>query len=471
MKISPYEIYKNSQLDLVSKKSFGEVFTPDVLIEEMLDTLPTSIWGNPSLIWLDPAAGVGNFFAIAYNRLMVGLKSVIKNDAARSKHILEKMFYFVELQEKNVKVIHKIFNPDKKVQLNVFSGDFETLDPSIVFGVKKFDVVVGNPPYQSMYTSTQRKAKNHNLWSVFIKKGFDLLQEKGFLLYVTPPAWMSPSSKLLQEIFLSHQLHFVNINECSRHFKGIGSQFSYYLIQKTPTYTKTKFVYDFKGGSQIKSAKGTSSYLLNPNIKFIPQLPTPEAFSILEKTVFSDKPKYNIVYDSDLHKFTRKDLLSSVKDKTFKFKIMHTPTQVVWGSRPHKYQNRVKVFVPLTTYYERMAVEICGNTQGMGYLLCDDYREATSVRSILLTRLYRFVANITRWSNFNVPLVMKNLPQYPNDEVLDEESINSFFKLSKKEVEALNFVQEIKQKPRSLNCESQLRLVNTGLFEASELTQ
>ncbi len=440
MKINPYEIYKNSQMDFSARKSFGEVFTPDELIEEMLDKLPASVWGNPKLKWLDPAAGVGNFFAIAYNRLMVGLGPVIKNEDARRKYILEEMFYFVELQDKNATLIQQIFNFDNKIKLNLFYGDFEEFDGS-VFGIKKFDIVLGNPPYQSMHTETQRKAKNHNLWSVFTKKGFDLVDEKGFLLYVTPPAWMSPSSKLLSEIFLKNQLHFVNINECSRHFRGVGSLFSYYLIEKTPIYAPTRFVYDFKGGSKIMAQKGTSIYQLHPGIKFIPQLPTPEAFSILEKTVFSERPKFNISYDSDLHKFTKKALLSEIRNETFKFKVIHTPSQMLWSSRPHKNQNRIKVFIPLTTYFESVMVGTYGNTQGMGYMLCKNYEEAEAVKKILLSPLYRFIANITRWSNFNVPMVVQSLPTYPLGKDLDEKSISSYFELNKKETEILNSVR------------------------------
>jgi hypothetical protein len=291
-------------------------------------------------------------------------------------------------------------------------------------------------------TSTTRKAKNHNLWSMFIEKGFELVKQDGFLLYVTPPAWMSPSSSLLQNIFLKYQLHFVNINECSRHFKGIGSQFSYYLIQKTPIYTKTKFIYDFKGGVNIEPQRGTSEYRLNSKIKFIPQLPTAEIFSILEKTVFSEKPKYNIKYDSDLHRFTKKKLLSNTRDHRFKHKVIHTPTQIVWSLRPHKNQNKIKVFIPLTTYYESLMIETCGNTQGMGYILCKNKTEAENIKDILSTKMYRLIANVTRWSNFNVPLVIKNLPEYPEKNRAGEENIYKYFKLNKNEIKTLEFIKD-----------------------------
>ena len=39
----------------IEKKQFGEVFTPMILINEMLDKLPKKIWTNKELKWLDPA--------------------------------------------------------------------------------------------------------------------------------------------------------------------------------------------------------------------------------------------------------------------------------------------------------------------------------------------------------------------------------------------------------------------------------
>ncbi|MFZ9956712.1 MAG: Eco57I restriction-modification methylase domain-containing protein [Flavobacteriales bacterium] len=434
MKIDFKKLDANSVTKSDSKTTFGEVFTPNELINEMLDKLPKDIWKNEKYKWLDPAAGVGNFHAAVYSRLMIGLKSIIKNENERKKHILENMLFFVELQEKSSKIINEIFNPENNFKLNLLNNDFCSFN-IFDFNIMNFDVILGNPPYQDMHTDVQRKAKNHNLWSTFLEKGFDMLNPGGYLLFVTPPSWMSPSCKLLTDIFLKYQLHYVNIGECSRHFKGVGSQFSYYLIEKSKRYKKTTFHYSFKGGTFIKNCIGISEYYLNNSIKFIPQLPTKEAFQILEKTVFADNLKYQIQYDSDLHKFTKKDLLSVNKDEKYTFKVLHTPTQILWSSRAHKNHNKIKLFIPLTTYYESLIIDTCGNTQGLGYIIFEDIISANRTKDILTSKLYRFIANITRWSNFNVPMVMKNLPHLPDNIEPNDENIYSYFKLSNEEIE------------------------------------
>ena len=82
------------------KNQFGEVFTPLYFIEQMLDELPASVWKEKSLKWFDPACGIGNFPIIVYYRLMDSLRGSIIGDAARSKHIIEKMLFMNELNKK-----------------------------------------------------------------------------------------------------------------------------------------------------------------------------------------------------------------------------------------------------------------------------------------------------------------------------------------------------------------------------------
>ena len=108
------------------KRQFGEVFTPPSLINEMLDTIEkyakdTEFWKNPNNKILDPAAGIGNFPIVAYQKLMLGLQNVIKNKKDREKHIIENMLYMVELNPNNVQVMKKIFYPYK---CNVITGSF-----------------------------------------------------------------------------------------------------------------------------------------------------------------------------------------------------------------------------------------------------------------------------------------------------------------------------------------------------------
>ena len=43
------------------RKQNGEVMTPLQLVNQMLDKLPTSVWSDPTLRWLDPASDLATF--------------------------------------------------------------------------------------------------------------------------------------------------------------------------------------------------------------------------------------------------------------------------------------------------------------------------------------------------------------------------------------------------------------------------
>ena len=47
-----------------NKIRFGEVFTDISLVQDILDLIPQEKYLDPTLRWLDPAAGNGNFMKI-----------------------------------------------------------------------------------------------------------------------------------------------------------------------------------------------------------------------------------------------------------------------------------------------------------------------------------------------------------------------------------------------------------------------
>lgn len=403
----------------IGRQLFGENFTPPALIDEMLGRIPAEVYRDPRLRWLDPCAGVGNFPDRLLPRLMEGLAEAIPCPDERRGHIVANMLFMVEIQASSAAILRATFG----ATANIATGDF-LAGPAPGFP-SSFDVVVGNPPYERIVNG-MRSAKNDNQWSKFIERGFGLLADRGLLLFVTPPAWMSPTNRLLKDIFLRNEILYLNIQECARHF-SVGSKFSYYLIRKAPRppRAKTRVDVKFDGGKSVKPAKYSGAVILPAELTFIPQLCTPTALAILRKTCFdATRRKFPVAYDSDLHRYTKRSLLSETRDATFRHEVAHTPKQTLWASRPHKHQGQVKLFIPLTTYYESMFVGRCGNTQGLGYLLCTDEEEAEKLRRLLLTSVYRFVAGITRWSNFTVPEVMRSLPFVETSAVAPEDIVD-----------------------------------------------
>ena len=98
--------------------------------------------------------------------------------------------------------------------------------------IKEFDIILGNPPFQNTDENEKRKAILNNLWSLFLYYSYNLIKTNGYLLFINPTGWMTNGFKY-KDFLYKNWLIFLNINECNKWFPSVGSQFSYYLIQKT----------------------------------------------------------------------------------------------------------------------------------------------------------------------------------------------------------------------------------------------
>jgi len=177
----------------IEKKKFGEVFTPMSFINnDMLGDLEAyynekynkNIFEDETLKWGDTTTGMGNFAIAIYYKLMEGLKKKIPNEKDRKKHILEKMLFMAEYNKKNCFIVKQIFNMNNEFKLNLYEGDSLQLDIQKEFGITKFDIVIGNPPYNEELKSTGAKALYNKFVEYYIEK-CDLL------CFVIPSRWFS----------------------------------------------------------------------------------------------------------------------------------------------------------------------------------------------------------------------------------------------------------------------------------------
>ena len=81
------------------------------------------------------------------------------------------------------------------VGVNVIIEDYLSIENT---NMKKFDVIVGNPPYQTK--SDASNTKTQSLWDKFVVKSFDLLKENGHLCMVHPSGCVS------RKVFLDQNL-------------------------------------------------------------------------------------------------------------------------------------------------------------------------------------------------------------------------------------------------------------------------
>jgi tRNA1(Val) A37 N6-methylase TrmN6 len=375
--------------------------TPIDCIHEMIQKIPADFWAKDVTI-LDPCCGNGNFSIPIFFELQ-------KHHEKR--HILENMLSFNDVNETRLDNVRSVFC---STTLQITNHDF------IQFPDKKYDLIVANPPYAKLLANGKRASKNHNLIKDFIEKALSLLKPNGYLLFLTPDNWMSYADRnVLIERITALQIIHLDIHSAKKYFKKIGSSFTWYIIQNCPFY-KDMHV------SGIWKQKEYSGTVLSQPRKYIPLMYDRVVQSILSKTVDSSLPKFNVQTSSDLHKYTKAVLIRPEKTDVFQYKLIHTPSQTVYASRPHKFQEGYKVFISTTDKYS-VFIDQCGMTQSIAFIQCVNEDQAKQYVEILQHPLYVFINNICRWGNFNNIRILQHFP-IPTGDILE------FFHLTEEEM-------------------------------------
>ena len=181
----------------------AEYPTSPVLINEMLDKLeeyePDIFKKN--LKWFDHSCGIGNFMVCLYLRL---IKYYTREE------IINDMLYMCEYQKKNVFILRIIFGQKAHIYqgstIDIPKDNINGLNVKEYFGINKFDIILGNPPYQKdgIKSCTGKKLiKNktsQNIWPSFINFSFQYLKEDGYFISINPLSWMKKTHKLFNII-------------------------------------------------------------------------------------------------------------------------------------------------------------------------------------------------------------------------------------------------------------------------------
>ena len=354
--------------------SSNDICTPMGCVKEMVDALPDELWSRPRLRVLDSCCGNGNFHA--YMQTKAPLDAL----------------YFNEVNERRVRHVLHYFGEN----INLTQQDFMELEDA-----SGFDLVVSNPPY-AKFTAGKRASKNHNLSRAFIRKAIELTKPGGYVLFIVPDNWMSYSDRnVLPRLMSQYQFLRLNIHGAKRWFPKVGSSFTWFVLHKVPNERPFLVENHYKKRDNVEAT-------LPQGVDFIPLYYSDVVRRIMEKVVYSTGDKYQVETTSDLHRTTKRDLLSDDEDSQHPHRLIHTPRQTVWASRPHKYQVGWKVFLSLTDRYGTF-VDNCGMTQSVAFIRCSTKRDAHRIKRELDSPVFRAVNNLTRYGNFNNIRVLQRL--------------------------------------------------------------
>jgi len=224
----------------ISKYSKSEVITPQWVVSDMVDLLPQEIF-NPDATFFDPAVKSGRFLIEIYYRLMNSeqMKQAFPNEQDRHKHIIEKQLFGFATSPTAATVVRKTLydNPLSTGNIRFTSDKLTKERVQGVFNNMKFDVVIGNPPY------------NKGMDIDFINLGFELSTK--YCVMITPAKWQTAednqriASKMTYGQFrkkiVPHMSNVVFYPDCKDVFDIYQCDgICYYLIDSNNIYDKCK---------------------------------------------------------------------------------------------------------------------------------------------------------------------------------------------------------------------------------------
>lgn len=346
-------IYNPDVLSCLANLSNDEVFTPPEVVNQMLDMLPQELFSNPDTTFLDPACKTGVFLREIAKRLIKGLEPQIPDLQERIDHIFQKQLYGIAITELTgmlsrrsvycskfpngefsvtrfdddhaqgnirYKRIEHGWQKGKCVYCGASESEYErgeelethayewihALNPEEIFDMK-FDVIIGNPPYQLSDGGNGASAKP--IYQEFVRQAKKL--NPRYLSMIIPSRWFAGGKgldsfreEMLHDRHITRLVDYQNAKDC---FPGVslGGGVCYFLREREKTADCT--ITNIVNGQEITETRRLDEFPVFVRYN--------SAIDIIKKVLSFDEPLFSS-YISSRNPFGLATNVRGNKEKT-----------------------------------------------------------------------------------------------------------------------------------------------------------
>jgi hypothetical protein len=215
---------------------------------------------------------------------------------------------------------------------------------------------------------------------------------------------------------------YLNLDECAKHFKGIGSTFSYYICYKSEN----------EKNCRVKTNKNEFNINLK-DVEFFPIDFNLTTISILDK--FYHKPflkKYNgkVGIVGDLNDF---------EDDEFIYPVQYTLKYIKYSNKKHHLQNKKKIIfsdlVSSKTGFAKYDNGICGPCYRGPVYLVDNEKEGMFFIQYINSKIFRFIIKEQQVNAmFLNSYIESNIPKIDLTRTWTDEELYEHFDLTDEEI-------------------------------------
>lgn len=486
--------YNPDVLTCLANLSNDEVFTPPNLVNDILDLLPKELWSNPEIKFLDPVSKSGVFLREMAKRLMKGLETKIPDKQKRINHIFENQLYGIAITELTSLLSRRSVYGSKSANNKYsFCENFESEQGNIRYDLMKhtwqsgkckfcgasqevydredtletyaynfihtkktekifnmkFDVIVGNPPYQlNDGGGTGSSAKP--IYNLFIEQAKKLRPR--YLSMIIPARWYSGGkglddfrSEMLKDKSIRKLVDYADSRDC---FPGvdIAGGVCYFLwdrdnkgicevetIRKNDVIKSQRYLDEFDTFVRDNLAIEIIHKVNKKSNSFLDSVVSSRMpFGLVSSVRPDKKGDLDLITSAGNGKISS-DKISSGKELIDKWKVLLSKASNDHGGQPDKEGkrrifSRIEIMPPKTVCTE-------------SYLVVGNYStkiEAENMAEFLKTKFCRFLVstilltqNITKGKFIFVP----NLPM---NESWNDQKLFKKYSLTEQEIEFIS---------------------------------